>query len=69
MSGEEWHGWTTAGMTLHVGPLPGRKSICLYRLDESVIRPLAYFPDEAKARECLQFLDALVLAPISGGVS
>lgn len=59
MSTPEWHGWTVAGMTVHVGPLPGRKSICLYRVDRSVIRPLAYFPGQAQAQECLLFLDAL----------
>lgn len=62
----EWHGWSKRGMTMHVGPLPGRKSICLYRLDGSVIRPLAYFPDEDKARECLRFLDALAGLSVNG---
>lgn len=59
MNGDEWHGWSKDGMTAHVGRLPGRKSVCLYRLDGSVIEPLAYFPDADKARKCMQFIDAL----------
>lgn len=34
----EWHGWSRSklpykGEALHVGPLPGRKSICVYSID------------------------------------
>lgn len=54
---DDWHGWRVRGMALHVGPLPGRKSICLYRLDGSVIDVLAYFKSEQQARKCLEFLD------------
>lgn len=55
----KWHGWTVAGMTLHVGPLPGRKSIVMYRCDQSAIEPLAYFRSEEQAQACLEVLDAL----------
>lgn len=56
----DWHGWSTGAMTLHVGPLPGRKSIALYLADKANATswPLAYFSDEDKAWECLVFLDA-----------
>lgn len=57
---ERWHGWTVAGKSLHVGPLPGRKSICLYTSEANVgIRPLAYFRSEDDADACLAWLDRL----------
>ena len=43
----------------HVGRLPGRKQVCLYVLDGSVIRTLAFFRDEAKAHEALGLIDGI----------
>ena len=59
----EWHGWSVRGMTLHVGPLPGRKGIVLYRCEKATIKPLAYFRNEEQAQACLEVLDALAIAP------
>lgn len=57
---ERWHGWTVAGKSLHVGPLPGRKSICLYTSEASIgLKPLAYFRSEDDADACLAWLDRL----------
>jgi len=57
---ERWHGWTVAGKSLHVGPLPGRKSICLYTSEANVgLVPLAYFRSEGDAATCLAWLDRL----------
>lgn len=57
---DEFHGWLVNGLgALHVGRLPGRKSICLYLIDGSVLTPLAYFRDEEKARLALGWMDAL----------
>lgn len=58
----EWHGWRISGKALHVGPLPSRKSVCLYVLDGCTIRTLAFFPDEDKAREALAMLSKIANA-------
>lgn len=60
---DEWHGWSREGsaLALHVGPLPGRKSICLYSIDGSVIRTHAFFRDEQSAREAMGVLESLIL--------
>lgn len=63
--GFEWHGWGLSDSSipsLHVGHLPGRKSLALYVTDTSVIRTLAYFRDEESAKEALKVLDRLVFA-------
>jgi hypothetical protein len=62
MSEVEYHGWTARGRTIHVGPLPGRKSITLYRMDDdgSTIDVLAYFRDEDSAWRFLGDMDALL---------
>lgn len=59
----DWHGWRIGGMCLHVGPLPGRKSVCLYRLDGTTIKPLAYFADEERAYAALEVITAIAEAP------
>lgn len=56
---EDWHGWGVQGKSLHVGPLPGRKQICLYFHEGSVIHAVAFFKTEDHAREVLQWLDTL----------
>lgn len=63
----DWHGWSlsTGGPALHVGPLPGRKSVCLYSVNGSVLSVHAYFRSEDAAREALGVLDGL-LSPGAG---
>lgn len=66
----EWHGWSRSkepftGETIHVGPLPGRKSVALYTMDYrdgAVMRVHAYFRSEEEAANFLGALDRL-LAP------
>lgn len=57
---DDWHGLTVSGTdmgTMHVGPLPGRKSIALYHVSGGHLTVLAYFPNEAKAAAALAWLD------------
>jgi hypothetical protein len=56
----DWHGWTTKNRSLHVGYLPGRKQPALYMTIGGLLRPLAYFQTEDKAKEALSFMDDLV---------
>lgn len=63
----DWHGWSRGeqytGVALHIGPLPGRKSICLYTMDYrdgAVLYVHAYFRSEEEARRALDTLDNLV---------
>ena len=46
---------------MHIGTLPGRKSVCLYKHEGSVVRTLAYFRDEADAREAMAIFDTIIL--------
>jgi hypothetical protein len=62
VSDDDFHGWRIGGKALHVGELPGRKQRCLYVLDGSTIRTLAFFADEAKAREAMDMLDRIANA-------
>ena len=55
-----WHGWGTDAWSLHVGPLPGRKSVCLYYESGCTIDALAYFRDDESAFRALAILDRLV---------
>lgn len=61
MSDFEGHGYRPGNMrgAIHVGHLPGRKQICLYEIEGGVIRTLAFFKTEEKARKALDYLDAL----------
>jgi hypothetical protein len=62
----EWHGW---GWTddrrpeLHIGPLPGRKQLCLYLEDKSDgnvhIRVLAFFRYPRDAHAAMAAIDFL----------
>ncbi len=56
-----WHGWSKQGeaLSLHIGHLPGRKSLCLYADYGGEIDALAYFPSEQHAIKALQMLDWL----------
>ena len=63
----DWHGWSRrtgyTGRSLHIGPLPGRKSICLYTMDYTngaVMYVHAYFRNEDEARRALETLDGLI---------
>lgn len=58
MNEVDWHGWKIGDRgTLHVGPLPGRKSICVYLVEGSVLRTVAFARDEEDARRLVAFLD------------
>ena len=57
MTLDKWHGWSRAGTALHVGPLPGRKSIALYAIEGGVMHTLAYFSSEADAERAVEALD------------
>ena len=60
-----WHGWSRGdGIAMHIGPCPGRKSICLYTMDKSVMHVHAYFRSEDEAKKALGYLDKL-LGPVS----
>jgi hypothetical protein len=61
-AGREFHGWRVGGKSLYVGHLPGRKQACLYVLDGSTIRTLAFFADDEKASEALDMLDQIAQA-------
>mgnify|MGYP001608010571 CR=1 FL=1 len=68
----KWHGWSRAQdgymdavkrrHSLLIGPLPGRKQIVLYVLNEerALLTPLAYFKTEALAEQALTELDILL---------
>lgn len=67
-SGEhEWHGWAIearlAARSLHIGPMPGRKSICLYEQQGGRIRVYAYFRDEQAALDARALMDYLTGYP------
>lgn len=59
---QEWHGWgmPPGNQALHIGPVPGRKSVCLYAMDGSVMWTLAYFRDEEEAQRAMAIIDKLV---------
>ena len=61
---DDWHGWGRTDdaecAQIHIGPIPGAKSIALYLQRGSKLLPCAYFKDEARAREALKALDALL---------
>ena len=57
----EWHGWSRDGVgAIHVGPLPGRKSICVYTIQGSVLNVHAYCRNEEDAKSLLDFLDRMI---------
>jgi hypothetical protein len=55
----QWHGWSrpSGGVTLHVGPVPTRKSIALYSIVGSVMYVHAYFRSEKEARRALSVIE------------
>lgn len=64
----DWHGWSRriepyTGVALHVGPLPGRKSICVYSMDYNdgaVMRVHAYCRSVEEGEKLLAVLDDLM---------
>lgn len=60
----DWHGWRVDDVgILHVGPLPGRKSICVYVIEGSVMTPVAYCRSEDDGDRLVRFLDAALARP------
>lgn len=59
---EAWHGWSRwdASRQLHIGPLPGRKSICFYTVAGSVMHVHAYFRSELEAHRAKETMDWLM---------
>lgn len=58
----EWHGWKRAdgkGPSLHIGPLPGRSRIAMWLEDGGLLRTLAYFDSEEKARQAMEIIDEM----------
>lgn len=55
-----WHGWGTDHWSLHIGPLPGRKSVCLYYMSGAVLDTLAFFRDYESAFRALAMIDKVV---------
>lgn len=57
---ERWHGWRVgSGKSIHVGPLPSRKSVALYTEGGGRIDVLAYFRSEEDAERALALIDRL----------
>ncbi len=56
----DWHGYQRGGVGLHVGHVPGRKQVALYRTVGTTAVVLAYFRTEDAARSMLNVLDHLV---------
>lgn len=58
----EGTGWNPSRMpgSIYVGNLPGRKQVCLYTEERGVIRTLAFFKTEEKARMALRYFNALM---------
>lgn len=60
----DWHGYLLAdGRAIHIGQLPGRKSICLYVIGGGALEPLAFFRSTADAQRALDLIDALAGRP------
>lgn len=52
----EWSQLTIEDEGYGVGPLPGRKQVCLYKVGPGWIRAVAFFRDEDDARQFLEFM-------------
>lgn len=61
----EWHGWKKGRVTVHVGPLPGRKTIALYSAIGSVIHTHAYFRNETEASIFLAVLGYMAAGEVT----
>jgi hypothetical protein len=63
---ERWHGWRVgAGKSIHVGPLPARKSVALYAAAGGRVDVLAYFRNEEDAERALALIDRLAGASVT----
>lgn len=60
----DWHGYKIGERSLNVGKLWGRKRICLYEVNGSIVTPLAYFLDEESAKIALDMIDAIMRAKL-----
>ncbi len=60
----DWHGWLISRgdrrVALHVGPLPGRKSVAVYTVRAGVMQVHAYCRDEESAQALVVALDELI---------
>jgi hypothetical protein len=59
-----YHGWARENNprpALHIGELPGRKSVVLFIDHGTVIAPLAYFTSPEQAAEAMAMLDYIIL--------
>jgi len=56
-----FHGWAarSGGPALHIGELPGRKSVCLYTIEAGVIRTHAFFKSSDDAERVVAIIDRL----------
>lgn len=60
----DWHGWGRGrGPALHIGELPGRKSVCLYTISDGAIRTHAFFKNAHQAQKVMALIDSLVFGP------
>ena len=61
-----WHGWRIAtdpnGYSVHIGHLPGRKSVVLYSEDDDAFHVLTYFQSEEMAQEMADWIDRMQAA-------
>ena len=58
----DWHGFRRGNRSVHIGPIPGRKSIAFYTTDEfNNQSAIAYFAGEFEAHKALEALDALIV--------
>jgi hypothetical protein len=58
----DWHGWSAGGdraQALHIGHLPGRRSVALYTEGHGTLNVLAYFRSEQDAEVAMLFIDRI----------
>ncbi len=64
-----WHGWRLStdpnGYSVHIGHLPGRKSVTLYSEDDDTFHVLAYFQSEEMAHEMADWIDRMQAAMLN----
>ena len=70
----EWHGYGLiqpdgTREALHIGPMRGRKAICLYIVSGVNGYPLAYFRSAADARRALAFIERLAATRPDGVIT
>ncbi len=60
----EWCSLEIEGEGYGVGPLPGRKQVCLYKIGRGFIQTVAFFRDEDEASQFLKFMVRLSRATL-----